>query len=164
MASGCDLSTKSWAEQALGVPGASRSVWEPWLELSLAYNRGTAFSVLPQLGDLRWLFVLLSIAICGLLLGVALSTHPIRRLELFALGLTAGGALGNGYDRAFRLAPTGETGVVDFIKVNLSATYSWPTFNIADVWLVIGPVLLLWAGWTRRRLPPRPTAPPPRPA
>ena len=149
LASGCDLSTKSWAQHTLGVPGRSVSVLDPWLELSLAYNRGTAFSVIPRLGDAMWLLALLAVAVCGLMLWLAIRSE--RRIELLAMALVAGGALGNGYDRAFRLTPAGDTAVVDFIRVNLTSSYSWPTFNLADAWLAIGVALLLVAGLRRAR-------------
>jgi signal peptidase II len=146
-AGGCDLSTKSWAERTLTDAGGSLAVIDPWLELSLVYNRGTAFSVIPHLGDARWLFAALALAVCTVLFVMAIRRRPVRRLELLALGITAGGALGNGYDRVFRITPAGDTGVVDFIRVNLTSSYSWPTFNVADAWIAIGVALLLWASW-----------------
>lgn len=157
-ASGCDLSTKGWAQQTLGEAGASVAVVDPWLELSLAYNRGTAFSLIPHLGDGRWLLALLALAVTVGLMVVAIRRRPFRAVPVLALGILAGGALGNGYDRAFRITPAGDTGVVDFIRVNLTSTYSWPTFNLADVWIFVGvAALLLWA-W---RHPPPETEPAP---
>ena len=161
-AGGCDLSTKTWAERTLGAPGGTMSVFEPWLELSLVYNRGTAFSLIPHLGDTRWLFALLALAVCAVLFVMAIRRQPVRRLELLGLGITAGGALGNGYDRLFRITPAGDTGVVDFIRVNLTSSYSWPTFNVADAWIVIGVALLLIESW--RRPEPDDAAPEPIPA
>jgi signal peptidase II len=159
LAGGCDLSTKTWAQQALGHVGGSRTVIDPWLELSLAYNRGTAFSVIPHLGDLRWLFALLALVVVGVLMGVALRWRPFRVAPVLALGIAAGGAIGNGWDRAFRVTPAGDTAVIDFIKVNLTSTYSWPTFNLADAWLVVGVAWMLWIGW-RSKDEPDQVAPP----
>ncbi|MCA9651746.1 MAG: signal peptidase II [Myxococcales bacterium] len=153
--SGCDLGTKAWAQHALGEPGSSISVVEPWLEFSLAYNRGTAFSVIPHLGQMRWLFALLAVGVVAMLFTIAMRRRP-RIRELLALGLIAGGAIGNGYDRAFRLTPAGDTAVIDFIRVNITPTYSWPTFNVADAWLLIGVAWLLWMGL--RRAPDEPAA------
>lgn len=149
LASGCDLSTKTWAQHALERPGSAHAITviDPWLELSLAYNRGTAFSVIPHLGEARWFFALLALVVVGLLMALALRWQPPRLAPVMALGIAAGGALGNGWDRAFRTTPAGDTAVIDFIKVNLTSTYSWPTFNLADAWLVIGVAWLLWIGW-----------------
>lgn len=153
LASGCDLSTKTWATQTLGRVGASRTVIDPWLELSLAYNRGTAFSVIPHLGQARWFFAILALVVALLLMGVALRWRPFRLAPVLALGIAAGGAIGNGWDRAFRVTPAGDTAVVDFIKVNLTSTYSWPTFNLADAWLVIGVAWMLWIGFRTKDEP-----------
>jgi signal peptidase II len=159
LASGCDLSTKTWAQAALGRSGGSTTVIEPWLELSLAYNRGTAFSVIPQLGEARWFFAFLALVVVALLMALALRWRPPALAPVLALGIAAGGALGNGWDRAFRITPAGDTAVVDFIKVNLTSTYSWPTFNLADAWLVIGVAWMLWIGWRTKDEPAEPAEP-----
>ena len=57
----------------------------------------------------------------------------------------SGGALGNLHDRIFRqMDVRGELrhGVVDFIKVFYWPDKPWPTFNVADVALVVGVGLL----------------------
>jgi signal peptidase II len=33
--------------------------------------------------------------------------------------------------------------VIDFLDVHLTATYTWPTFNVADSAVVIGVIILL---------------------
>ncbi|MEZ4385523.1 MAG: signal peptidase II [Nannocystaceae bacterium] len=135
---GCDLQTKAWAENSLAeLPGRAMMVVEPWLEFSLTYNRGTAFSLIPDLGASRLIFGVLALAVLGLL---AVLVHRWRsdRGEALALGAIAGGALGNGVDRALREAPGGGTGVVDFIKLNYPWGGSWPIFNIADVLVAVG--------------------------
>lgn len=137
------------------------TVIEPWLEFSLAYNRGTAFSLIPDLDVARGLFALLSVVVFAILLVVAVRRRPFHWVPVVTMGVIAGGALGNGYDRVFRAAPGQDTGVVDFIRVNLTATYSWPTFNLADVWLLVGVgVLLLWSWRVGDRSPPEPSAAP----
>jgi signal peptidase II len=62
---------------------------------------------------------------------------PDQKVELVALSLIFGGALGNVIDRA-RL---GE--VIDFIDVYYR-TYHWPAFNVADSAITIGVILLLY--------------------
>ena len=71
--------------------------------------------------------------------------HRPDRLTTLALGGIVAGAIGNGWDRAFREAPGGGTGVVDFIAVTLPGGYRWPTFNVADVLLAVGVGLILVA-------------------
>ena len=57
---------------------------------------------------------------------------PGDRLSALALGLILGGAGGNLIDRIFR----GE--VVDFLHFRLWGGYSWPDFNLADSFIVVG--------------------------
>ncbi len=149
VATALDLATKAWAESALSdLPGRSMSVISPWLEFSLSYNQGTAFSVIRDLGSMRWFFGVLSIVVLAVLCYMAARSRI--KMELFALGILAGGAIGNGWDRVMRLAPQGGTGVVDFVKVNYPWGGSWPTFNVADAWLVVGVALLLIMAVRRR--------------
>ena len=51
-------------------------------------------------------------------------------------GLLLGGALGNALDRTFCGA------VTDFFDFRI-----WPVFNVADIGIVVGVVLLLWYSW-----------------
>ncbi len=62
---------------------------------------------------------------------------PGDRLSALALGLVLGGAMGNLIDR-IRL---GE--VVDFLHFRLWGGYSWPDFNLADSFIVVGVALLI---------------------
>jgi lipoprotein signal peptidase len=63
-----------------------------------------------------------------------------------ALALVCAGAIGNLADRVFR----GSTGVVDFIDVGIGVA-RWPTFNIADMAVSTGAVLLAWVLWQEDR-------------
>jgi signal peptidase II len=63
-----------------------------------------------------------------------------------AIGLVSAGALGNLHDRLFRtMEVVGGVrhGVVDFIKIYYWPGKAWPTFNVADIALVVGVGLLL---------------------
>lgn len=140
---GCDLQTKSWAESTLGdLPRQSMSVMEPWLDFTLAYNRGTAFSMIRDLGVGAWLFGVIALAVV-IALTVLLIRSQADRFDAIALGAVAGGAIGNGADRLFRAAPGGGTGVVDFVQVNYPWGGHWPLFNVADALLVVGVAVLM---------------------
>lgn len=149
---GCDLQTKAWAETTLrDLPRESMMVFEPWLEFSLAYNRGTAFSFIPDLGEVtRWVFGGLALVVVGIML-LAVMRSDGDRIDALAFGTLAGGAIGNGYDRVFRLAPGGGTGVIDFVKLNYPWGGSWPTFNVADVLIAVGLGVLILRGLMGRR-------------
>jgi signal peptidase II len=62
-----------------------------------------------------------------------------------ALGMVLGGAIGNQLDRLLRAGSDGLLGgcVVDFIDVQW-----WPIFNIADMGIVLGAILLVAVSWT----------------
>ncbi len=150
LGTGCDLQTKAWAEETLApLPDQQMEVLEPHVDFVLAYNRGTAFSALGDLGDARGIMGALSLVLAFLLFGAALRSSateepPHRQwLRVLAYASIASGAIGNGVDRLFRDAPGGSTGVVDFIRLHYPWGGSWPVFNIADVWVLMGAVLLL---------------------
>ncbi|MFL5874031.1 MAG: signal peptidase II [Solirubrobacterales bacterium] len=110
------------------VPGEYIGVLGP-LELTLSHNRGVAFGLAGGAGIG---LVLVTVAALGLVVYL-FARDPGRSGMWVASGLVAGGALGNLADRAF----AGE--VTDFIAVG-----SWPPFNLADVAITCGVVLLAW--------------------
>jgi signal peptidase II len=65
-----------------------------------------------------------------------------------AVGLIAGGALGNAIDRVVRGA------VADFFDVHM-AGYHWPAFNVADAGISVGVALLVYDALLRRRQDPK---------
>lgn len=98
------------------------------LDLVRVRNTGVAFGVLSGGG---WLVPALSLlAMLGILVWFAL--RPIRPMAWLPAGLVIGGALGNLTDRV-RLGA-----VTDFLKLP-----GWPAFNIADVAITTGVILLV---------------------
>ncbi len=108
------------------VPGEYVEVLGP-LELTLSHNRGVAFGLAGGAGIG---LVLVTLAALGLITYL-FARDPGRRGMWLATGLVAGGALGNLADRIL----AGE--VTDYIAVG-----SWPPFNIADIAITCGVVLL----------------------
>ena len=96
-------------------------------DLDLEYNRGVAFSLGSSIGA-----PLVAIAIAVVILVISLGRRAPGRVGQVAVGLIAGGAIGNLADRLFR-----SQGVVDFLRSGF-----WPTFNLADSAIVIGCILL----------------------
>ncbi len=138
-----DLWTKQWAWQTLRPPGDAVVLWEPVLELSFAYNRGSAFGVVRQF-DMPWLVLVITTLLIGCVVWTAWK-QGAGRLGLAGAGMIVGGALGNLHDRLLRVDELGHHGVVDFIKVNFPWGGSWPSFNVADATLVVGVLLLVWS-------------------
>lgn len=108
------------------------------LNVTRVHNTGVAFGLLAgQSSPLRTVFFLaVSLVAMGVVLWMFYRLPPGQKVELVALSLILGGALGNVFDRV-RL---GE--VVDFIDVYYQS-YHWPAFNVADSAISIGVILLL---------------------
>lgn len=114
-------------------------VIEGFFYLTHVRNPGAAFGFFAD-GDptLRmWFFVSISLLAIAIILSFWSKLAPGERLSALALGLILGGAVGNLIDR-LRL---GE--VVDFLHFRLWADYSWPDFNLADSFIVVGVALLV---------------------
>ena len=130
---GLDQLTKWWAVQTL----STRTIDVVWtLRLNLTYNPGAAFSTFS--GG-RWgpVIAVLAFVIVGYL--VWQGRTVTSRWGAVAIGLIIGGALGNLVDRVAR----GDGGflsgrVVDFIDLQW-----WPVFNVADMGVVVGGILLV---------------------
>lgn len=108
------------------VPGEHVEVLGP-LELTLAHNSGVAFGLASGGGGA---LVALTLFALGLV-GVLFARNPTRPGMWIAIGLLAGGALGNLIDRVRADA------VTDYIDV-----LTWPPFNLADVAVTLGVVVL----------------------
>lgn len=107
------------------------------LDLRIAENRGAAFSIFSGSSEpVRKLFliVLPVLVVLGIFL-YSFKNRPSPPVQL-SLGLIAGGALGNLYDRIIY----GK--VVDFIDFHVGS-WHYPTFNIADVAVSLGVLILL---------------------
>ena len=79
----------------------------------------------------------------------ARETPTSDKLRQYAFGFIAGGAAGNLIDRVISSA-----GVVDFIDVGIPYGWRWPTFNVADIAVSCGAVVLalsLWREDAKRR-------------
>lgn len=122
----------------------------PWLgdvvRFTLVYNPGAAFGL--HLGQYsRWIFIALTLGALGLLWRLYQESYPGDLVRVVALALVTGGAIGNLVDRL-----RSGRGVVDFVDVGIGAS-RWPTFNVADIGVSCGAVLLaivLWREDTRR--------------
>jgi signal peptidase II len=121
-----DQLTKAWAVSALDNGRTIDVVWT--LRLKLTFNDGAAFSFGGGSGGV--------LALAGLLVVAVVYRSVLRwpgRLPPLALGLVLGGAIGNLVDRVAR-----DGRVVDFIDLQW-----WPLFNVADIGISCGAVLLI---------------------
>ncbi len=101
------------------------------ISLELHLNKGVAFSMLAFLGDyLKWL----QVALVALLAYLAYKEEWLKKYPL-SLGLIAGGAIGNLYDR-FSI-----DAVVDYVYWHCG--FNFAVFNFADVMIDLGIGLII---------------------
>ena len=108
-----------------------------FFNMLLVFNKGAAFSLLADAGGWqRGLFVAIAIG-ASLWIGWLLRRHAGDWVFCLALSLILGGALGNVLDRITIGA------VVDFLDFH-AAGWHWPAFNVADIAISCGAVLLVF--------------------
>ena len=136
-----DRLTKAWVERELAL-GEQRTVIEGLLHLTHVRNRGAAFGLFADADpDLKAIVFAVAAALAlGVVVIHLIGLAPGDRRVAGALGLVAGGALGNLVDR---LPPFGAGDVIDFLHFDLWGGYDWPDFNVADVAIVLGVAGLL---------------------
>jgi lipoprotein signal peptidase len=122
-----DQAAKAAVEANL-VPGEQVEVLGP-LSLTLSHNRGVAFGLAGGAGGGLVLVSLFALGVIAYLF----ARNATKPGMWVAVGLLAGGALGNLADRVRADA------VTDYIDVG-----SWPAFNLADVMITCGVVLLVF--------------------
>jgi len=131
-----DQASKQWARAALGPEGSGRSkaVIGKALSFHYAENPGIAFSMFRDLRGGRFVLAGLAIVALVMVMRYLRSTDAGQRTLHVALGLIAGGAVGNLIDRLIYAR------VVDFILVDVGVwpLNPWPVFNVADIVLVVG--------------------------
>ena len=115
----------------------------PGFNLALGFNTGASFGML---GGIMTGKPLLMAALTGALT-IAFAVMAFRAqhaLERAGFALVVGGALGNIIDRLRQGA------VTDFLDLYWR-DWHWPTFNVADIAITLGAVLILAASLPLRR-------------
>lgn len=128
-----DRLTKGWALSL----GYKEKIINNILSFSLAYNRGLSWGMLSSKSQIAFgLVTLLTIVIT-----LALIVYLIYRYRLnYIIGeiMVVSGSVSNIIDRFFY------PGVIDFISLHYKSVY-WPLFNIADIAIVIGVVIMFFS-------------------
>lgn len=113
-------------------------VIEPFLNWTLAYNYGAAFSFLADAGGWqKWFFAGLALLMSLFLIGYLAKAPRQAKLLSLGLALVLGGAVGNLIDRLLH------GHVIDFIHVHYADIWHYPIFNIADIGISIGVLLIV---------------------
>lgn len=129
-----DRFTKYMAQHYL-TPYEPMSVM-PTFNLTLAYNKGAAFSFLDRAsGWQSWFFGAIAVSVSLAIVYWLTKLNNQQRWMCVALTLILGGALGNLWDRLF----LGH--VIDFLDFYVS-TLHWPDFNVADSAICVGAFMI----------------------
>lgn len=146
-----DQVTKHWVRENMPVGTtwafSPDSAW--FFRLLHIENNGAAFGMFQQGGVV---FSAIAIVVSAVIVYYGLRLPEGQWLLRIILGLQLGGALGNLIDRLVR-GP-----VTDFF--NVMSLWSTPIFNVADLSITTGVILLLALMLTERRAAPVPTTPP----
>ena len=136
-----DQITKYLVVQNFAALGDTVPLWNNVFHFTYVINTGAAFSFFRgQVEILRWISLIVSL----FLIIFIWYTPRLTLLEQLGYGLILSGAIGNGIDR-FLFGY-----VVDFLDFRL---INFPVFNLADVAINIGVLLLLIAAFTTSAKP-----------
>ncbi len=111
----------------------SRSLIGDLVSLTYVQNTGAAFSILQ---GKRTFFIIMTLIMLAVILYLYKKHLDKNIYSILSVGLIFGGALGNFYDRLIHHY------VIDFIDFHF-----FPVFNIADMALVIGTIILSIIIW-----------------
>jgi signal peptidase II len=158
-----DQASKFWARDSLSVhpagcaipdaivsgncTGVNEPVLSGYWDWRLSFNQGSAFGLFHSQGGARVFLSIVGILALGAMVWMVKKAKDDQKWLIWALGLVAGGAIGNLIDRIYY-------GVVtDFVLWHTPAheaksayryANEWPVFNVADVALVIGVGIMLF--------------------
>tara|TARA_A100001035_G_scaffold128554_1_gene101126 strand:+ start:265 stop:720 length:456 start_codon:yes stop_codon:yes gene_type:complete len=102
-------------------------------KLDYVKNYGAAFNILS---GSRIFLSLISIIFTILLIFLILRKNTLISSELYSYSFILGGTIGNGIDRILKGF------VIDFINLNM---INFPVFNVADISINIGFIILLYS-------------------
>ncbi len=123
-----DMGTKYFSYQVLRI--SEIPVIRDVLYLTYVENRGAAFGILQ---NRQWLLIGVTVMVILAMLLYIVWKKPQNKLLIASFALIIGGGIGNLIDR-LRLSY-----VIDFIDFRL---IHFPVFNIADICVVCGAILL----------------------
>ena len=102
-------------------------------KLDIVKNYGAAFNILS---GSRLFLSFVSVIFSIILIYLILRKNSLKFLELYSYSFILGGTVGNGIDRIVKGY------VIDFINLNI---INFPVFNIADISINIGFILIIYS-------------------
>ena len=105
-----------------------------YLNFDLVWNTGIGFGFLSSNSSI--IYNSISVLIGFILIFIMFLIYKSKKIDKILFSLILGGALGNFYDRINYNA------VPDFIDIHYQ-TFHWFTFNMADIFISIGIIILI---------------------
>lgn len=142
-----DRASKIYVVEWLGLADLRFiEVWDPWFNLTMAWNRGINFGFFDLGSQGRWVLIGIALAIVA---GMVIWVQGMRGwIPAIGVGAVIGGAIGNVWDRVQYGA------VADFVNMSCCGIRNPYAFNLADAAIFVGAALLLFKtgdGAPRRR-------------
>jgi signal peptidase II len=137
-----DQLSKWWILRVVNLDEREPIEVTSFFELAMAWNKGVSYSWFTT--DMQWLLTLMMLAIVTILANWL--RKATSRGYAAALGLIIGGALGNALDRMLHGA------VADFVHLHWGS-FSWYIFNVADIAIVAGAMVLAYFSFTTPETP-----------
>ena len=136
LTSGTDYATKRLIVNEMKL-GDINTVIPGFFNLTYVLNKGVAFGMLSDSAEIVTSYILLFVTTVIALVILHLALYKVEsQIETVYYSFILGGAAGNIIDRF----STGA--VVDWLSFHFKNKYFYPTFNLADSFIVIGVSLL----------------------
>jgi len=130
-----DILSKSFAINSLQF-GESSTTLIPFIDLLLIYNSGIAFGIFDNSGTLASnILLLVTFLILCYLIWMIIDEHETNKK--YSLSIITAGAIGNIIDRA------SDGYVTDFLHLEV-LNFSFFVFNLADAFITIGAILIIY--------------------
>ena len=123
--------------------GESLDIIPHFFSFTYIRNPGGAFGIFRNSNEVvqTTLFLIFPIIAFILIFNIVKKLKSSNLLSIMALSFIFGGAIGNFIDRIhFKY-------VIDFLDVHLPNGWAWPTFNLADSFIVIGITITAWIAY-----------------
>ena len=132
-----DIFTK-WLIHVYLVPYESVTIIDNFAYLVYAKNLGSAFSFLHDAPVwFRKPFFLTIPLVAMIFIGYVMHKSKENKVQFLSFAVVLAGALGNFINRIY------PGYVIDFMDIKITNTYHWPSFNVADIAISVGVIMVM---------------------
>ena len=115
----------------------SKTIIDNFLNITYVRNTGAAWSILD---NNTWIVTVISLLIIIGIIYYVYRNRVSKKILKIGYGLILGGAVGNFIDRIVYGY------VIDFIDIDIFG-WNYPIFNLADMFIVVGVILVMIDAW-----------------